>query len=186
MTQRYTSKMDFKHASKIWLLALFGASFALTAAAQWQWLDKDGRKVFSDRAPPAEIQEKSILKRPSGMPLRAAPVADGEVAAATAPTASAAASKPPPAKVQGKDAQLEAKKKKAEDEEQAAKKAEEEIQAKARADNCQRAQKGMVTLQSGIRLAVTNAKGEREVMDDAARAAESKRLQGIVDSDCKK
>lgn len=179
--------MDFKHASKTWLLALFGASFALTAAAQWQWLDKDGRKVFSDRAPPAEIQEKSILKRPSGMAVRAAPVADAtEVATTPAPTASAAASKSTTGKPQGKDAQLEAKKKKAEDEEEAKKKAEEETQAKARADNCQRAQKGLVTLKSGIRIAVTNAKGEREVMDDAARAAEGKRVQGIIDSDCKK
>lgn len=178
--------MDFKHASKTCLLALFGASFALTAAAQWQWLDKDGRKVFSDRAPPAEIQEKSILKRPSGTPARATLAASDETAGATAPAASAAASKPAVAKVTGKDAQLEAKKKKAEDEEEAAKKAEEETQAKARADNCQRAQKAMVTLKSGIRMAVTNAKGEREVMDDAARATENKRIQGIIDSDCKK
>lgn len=178
--------MDFKHASKIWLLAFFGASFALTATAQWQWTDKDGRKVFSDRAPPAEIQEKNILKRPSGMAVRAAPVAAAETAIPPAPAASAAASKPATGKLQGQDAQLEARKKKAEDEEEAKKKAEEETHAKARTDNCQRAQKAQVTLQSGIRLAVTNAKGEREVMDDAARAAEGKRLQGIIESDCKK
>ncbi|MES2052695.1 MAG: DUF4124 domain-containing protein, partial [Pseudomonadota bacterium] len=50
--------MDFKSVSKTLVLALAGASFSLTALAQWQWLDKDGRKVFSDRSPPAEVQEK--------------------------------------------------------------------------------------------------------------------------------
>jgi hypothetical protein len=34
-------------------------------------------------------------------------------------------------------------------------------------------------------VATTNAKGEREIMDDAGRAAESQRLQGIIDRDCK-
>ena len=178
--------MDFKHASKIWLLALFGASLSLAAAAQWQWIDKDGRKVFSDRSPPSEIVEKNILKRPSGMSSPTAQVANSEVAPAPAPNASAVVSKPAPDKSQGKDAQLEAKKKKTEDEEEAKKKAEEETQTKAKAENCQRAQKGLVTLQSGVRVAVTNAKGEREVMDDAARVVEGKRLQSIIDTNCKK
>lgn len=177
--------MDFKHASKSCLLALLGASFTLTAAAQWQWLDKDGRKVFSDRPPPEEIQEKRILKQPSHSPVRPESAATAEAAPALA--ASAAASQPDTAKkVPVQDNELEAKKKKAEIEVEAKKKAEEEVQAKARADNCQRAQKGLITLKSGIRLAVTNDKGEREIMDDAARAADSKRLQGIIDHDCKK
>ena len=30
------------------------SAVSLVAAAQWQWLDKDGHKVFSDRAPPPE------------------------------------------------------------------------------------------------------------------------------------
>ena len=36
----------------------------LLAQAQWQWIDKDGRKVFSDRAPPSDIPDKNILKQP--------------------------------------------------------------------------------------------------------------------------
>jgi hypothetical protein len=35
------------------------------ATAQWVWLDKDGSKVFSDRAPSGSIPEKNILKRPN-------------------------------------------------------------------------------------------------------------------------
>jgi hypothetical protein len=34
-------------------------------------------------------------------------------------------------------------------------------------------------------MARTNDKGEREIMDDAARAAESKRLDTVIASDCK-
>ena len=40
-------------------------------------------------------------------------------------------------------------------------------------------------MDSGVRIARMNDKGEREIMDDAARAVESKRLEGIVASDCK-
>jgi hypothetical protein len=40
-------------------------------------------------------------------------------------------------------------------------------------------------MDSGARLARTNAKGEREIMDDAARATESQRIQSVIDADCK-
>jgi hypothetical protein len=33
-------------------------------------------------------------------------------------------------------------------------------------------------------MATTNAKGEREIMDDKARAAENQRLNAIIQSDC--
>jgi hypothetical protein len=185
--RRYTREMDFKFVSRTLLLAATGVCFAVPALAQWQWIDKDGRKVYSDRSPPSDIQEKNILKRPAGAKGAAAPVITETVAAAPAAGASAPAAKPNAnaPKLSGKDAQLEARKKQAEEEEAAKKKAEEEKVAKAKADNCERTKKGLASLQSGVRLATTNAKGEREIMDDNARAAEAKRLQGIADSDCK-
>ncbi|MEO7399851.1 MAG: DUF4124 domain-containing protein [Polaromonas sp.] len=177
--------MDFKFASRTLMLTLVSSSFALTALAQWQWTDKDGRKVFSDRSPPADVQEENILKRPGGMKQTAAVPASEGLAAATL-AASSPAGKASAPRLSGKDAQLEARKKQAEDEEEAKKKLEEEKTAKARADNCERAKKGLASLQSGIRLSVANAKGEREFMDDNARATEAKRLQAISESDCKK
>ncbi|MBP8183230.1 MAG: DUF4124 domain-containing protein, partial [Rhodoferax sp.] len=48
------------------LLGTWMASLCFAASAQWQWVGKDGHKVFSDRAPPPEVQEKDILKRPGG------------------------------------------------------------------------------------------------------------------------
>ena len=94
----------------------------------------------------------------------------------------AAASAP---KITGKDKELEEKKKQAEAAEAEKKKAEEEKLAKARADNCARAKRAKAEFDSGVRIARTNDKGEREIMDDAARAVESKRLDGIIASDCK-
>lgn len=165
------------------VLALASGSFAATAFAQWQWLEKDGRKVFSDRSPPAEIPDKDILKRPSGA-LRAA-VATGTTATSAAKPASAPMIKASALRLSGKDAELEAKKKKAEDDEVAKKKADEEKLAKAKAENCERAKSSLATLQSGVRIASTNAKGEREIYDDAKRQSESKRTQDIIDSSCK-
>jgi hypothetical protein len=160
-------------------VALFGVSGAATA--QWQWLDKDGRKVFSDRAPPPEVPEKSILKRPSSAG-KAAPTATGDdVQASEAPLPLAAASRP----AGGVDKELEAKKKQAADAELAKRKADEERITKAKIENCARAKQSKMAFDSGIRLSRTNAAGEREVLDDAARAAELKRIQTIIDSECK-
>lgn len=160
-------------------LLLVASALCCTAAlAQWQWVDSAGRKVFSDTPPPAGVPDKSILKRPG--PSLVAPVAaESSAPAATASTATAAAPK-----LSGRDEQLEARKKQAEAEEQAKKKAEDEKVAKARQDNCERAKRNKTTMDSGIRIATTNAKGEREIMDDKARAAENQRLNAIIQSDC--
>ncbi|MCJ0763216.1 DUF4124 domain-containing protein [Variovorax terrae] len=158
---------------------LFGALCAVSmmASAQWQWIDKDGRKVYSDRSPPSDIPEKNVLKQPGGK--RSLPA---ETAAA-APAASAPAAGVP--KLSGKDAGLEAKKKKADDDEAAKRKADDEKLAKAQSENCVRARRNMEALKSGARIQQFNTQGEREFMSDEARAAESSRVQGIIDSDCK-
>lgn len=146
------------------------------ALAQWQWLDNTGRKVFSDMPPPAGTPDKNILKTP-GPRTTAAPTPAAAPTAATTPTVAA----PRPL---GRDDQLEAKKKQAEEAERTQRKAETDRLAKARADNCERAQRAQATLNSGIRIATTNARGEREIMDDAARSSEATRLEAIVRSDC--
>ncbi len=176
--------MKFRFVKAISLvLALTSGTFAVSAFAQWQWVEKDGRKVFSDRSPPADVQDKDILKRPAGAS-RAAPATEVTVTAASKP-ASAPTLKASAPKLSGKDAELEANKKKAEDDEVAKKRVDEEKLAKTKADNCERAKSGLTTLQSGVRMASVNAKGEREIYDDAKRQTESKRAQDIIDSNCK-
>ena len=39
-------------------------------------------------------------------------------------------------------------------------------------------------MESGVRVSMTNAKGEREVIDDTARNAEIKRAQTVIDLQC--
>lgn len=173
--------MDVKKLLKRLLLALAAGSFTVAAIAQWQWIDKDGRKVFSDRSPPGDIPQKSILKRPPGSARLpdVSPAADAPTGTAAAPGPKASAPK-----LSGRDTELEARKKKTEDEDNARKKVEDERISKAKADNCARARTSMTTLQSGIRISTMNANGEREIIDDARRAAETKRAQDIIDSSC--
>jgi Domain of unknown function (DUF4124) len=169
--------MHIKHAIKTIAMVLAFGSFAFSAAAQWQWIDKDGRKVYSDRSPPSDINEKNIVKRPGGAAVAALSPA---TAAIVAPSAKDGA----PA-LTGKDPQLEAKKKQAENEEAARKKVDDEKVAKAKTDNCDLAKRSLSSIDSGMRIATTNSKGEREIMDDARRNEERKRVQGIADSSCK-
>jgi Domain of unknown function (DUF4124) len=176
--------MDFKPTFKTLILASAGASFALAAFAQWQWIDKDGHKVYSDRSPPSDIQEQDILRRPGGAVRSAATAPRDSAAVPSVAAASAPAGKTSVPKLSGKDTQLEARKKQAEEAEAASKKAEEEKVAAAKNENCGRARRGVAGFESGVRIATTNAKGEREIMDDKARAVETKRLQDIVAADC--
>ena len=101
------------------LMAAACAGLCFAASAQWQWIDKDGHKVFSDRAPPAEIQDKNILKRPGTprVPTVSAPEAATPMDAAPAavpPAVSASGGK-----TTGLDKELEAKKKQTQDAEAA-------------------------------------------------------------------
>lgn len=154
---------------------------ATSALAQWQWTDKDGRKVFSDRPPPSDILDKNILKRPGG---RSASVQPPSAPTEPSPGLTIKKTSDSP-QLSSVDKELLEKKKQAEDAEAAKKKAEEEKVLKARVENCARAKQAKATFDSGVRVARTNEKGEREVMDEAARASEMKRIESVVDSDCR-
>ena len=159
---------------------------SMAASAQWQWIDQAGRKVFSDRPPPMEVPEKNIVKRPGvrspaadANPASGAP--DLAVASVGASAPQSAASAP---KLSGVDQELAARKKKAEEAEVAKRKEAQENLLIAKVENCARAKQAKATLDSGMRMARINEKGEREILDDAARAAEAKRIQAIIESDC--
>ena len=173
--------MKFAH----WLVLGCVCLLPLSASAQWQWIDKNGKKVFSDQAPPPDIPEKNILRRAGSPPPARTGFSSAPAEAsddATAPKAREAAAAPKPPAV---DKELEEKTKKAQAEEKTKQAAEAEKNAKIKSENCERARQGKATFDSGIRVAKVNAKGEREIMDDTARAAEQKRLQSIIESDCK-
>lgn len=177
--------MSSRHTPTVYLRAFTLAASVLlasgAASAQWLWIDSAGNKVFSDTAPPPGTPDKNILRKP-GARVEVNPAAPADTSGA--PSAAAA----PTPKLTGKDEQLEAKKKladkQAEEAAQAKKKADAEKFAKTRSDNCERAKRSKQTFDSGIRLSTTNAKGEREIMDDKARATEVRRIEGIIRSDC--
>ena len=171
--------MKFAHV----LILGLACALPLAASAQWQWTDGSGKRVFSDQPPPIDVPEKNILRRPAGIQARvtAAPSADSAPAPGVAqPTVAASAPKP-----SGVDKELEEKTRKAEEAEKAKQAAEKLKVAQAKADNCTRAKQGKATFDSGIRVARVNAQGEREIMDDKARAAEGQRIQTVIDNDCK-
>ena len=148
-------------------------------SAQWQWLDKDGRNVFSDRPPPADIPARNILHQPGNRAGAAALAATAPASGASGAKASASGPKIPEV-----DKELAAKKKQAEDAEAATLKARQEQVTATKRDNCARARQAMVQLDSAMRVRRVNEKGEREIMDASARDAEGKRVQSIIDSDC--
>ncbi|MFZ4481429.1 MAG: DUF4124 domain-containing protein [Rhodoferax sp.] len=149
------------------LLTGLACLLCFEATAHWHWLDKDGRKVFSDRAPPPEIPEKDILERPAPVLTVAVP--------------QNGASGP---KLGAVDKDLTERKKKGEEAETARRKAEDEKISKARAENCERARRAKASFDSGRPIARSNEKGEPEILDAKTRSAEIARLQSIIDSDC--
>jgi hypothetical protein len=157
------------------LAVAFAAALAAPSAyAQWKWKDASGIVQYSDLPPPPGIADRDILQRPApAAMMRAAP----QAASAATMGASGAA--------RGVDPELEARRKKAEQDEAARKKADEDRAGAARADNCARARGNLKALDDGLRMARLNAKGEREVLDDQARAEESRRTRAVIASDCK-
>ena len=162
------------------LLATAIAACSIPAMAQWQWIDGQGHKVFSDRAPPADIPAKNILRRPGGGSLAAAQSQTSAAPVADAPVAKAADKSAD----KGVDKGLEEQKRKQEQKEAEAKQAEQAKRDAQRADNCNRAKQAKTTLESGRMLSSVNAQGERGFMDEATRASETKRANDVIASDC--
>lgn len=154
------------------LAAIVLVALPLTAFAQWQWLDKDGRKVFSDRPPPTDVPDQRILRRPGAAPAAEAPPASAPVGAA-------------PARPAGQDRELQARRQQAEAAEAAKRKAEEDRIAQTRADNCLRARQSQNTMSAGLGMVRMDAQGQPVLLDESARAAEQQRIESVIASDCR-
>ncbi|MES2090325.1 MAG: DUF4124 domain-containing protein [Pseudomonadota bacterium] len=157
------------------LVSVAVVSSPAQAGTQWKWRDATGATQYSDRPPPAGTPEANILQRPAAARMSAPVKAASEVEAASAPKP---AGKAP-------ESELDVKRRKAEEETAAKRKAEEEKAAKARAENCQQARNYDRTLKDGVRIARTNSKGEREILDDKGRAEETKRTQEAITANCR-
>ena len=161
------------------VLALLSLLLGGNAFAQWKWRDKAGVVQYSDLPPPNGTADKDVLQRPTTTQQRLAAAA---AAAVPASGASAAVTPPQP---KGVEPELEAKRRKVEEDQTAKAKVEADKAAASRVENCTRAKAYGRTLDEGMRISRTNAKGEREILDDSGRAEEGKRVKAIIASDCK-
>ncbi len=185
-----TSARPLPSSVRLAVLTL-GAVFALSLGnpvfAQWKWKDKNGQVQYSDLPPPASVREADILQRPATgrapafAPNTAQAAAAAQAASAAELAASAASAAPSAPTV---DPELEAKRRKAAEGEAAKRRAEEQKANKAREANCKAAQAQLRALNSGIRMARVNPNGEREVLDDKARAEETQRARDAVSGNC--
>lgn len=186
------------------LIAAALSACSCSVFAQWQWVDDSGRKVFSDRPPPAHIHPQKILKQPKNAPAPAPAVLYPTTTEVLTPEAAAAQAKATQAAEQARAAQqaqerAQSEQAKAQEEEAAQDKALEDAKKKAEAeeekkleaqraatrkDNCARARASQVTLESGIRLAHVNEKGERGFLSDAQRKADLQRAQKAIKDNC--
>ena len=159
------------------LLPWIAAAACLLAAqtpalAQYTWKDGKGQLHASDQPPPRDIPDKDVIRRPAVT--RALPTA----IPASAPARPLAASAPV-------DPELQQRRARAEQEAKARAQAEEQRLASQRAENCQRARAHLATLDSGARLVRIDQRGERLVVDDAARAQEAAQARSLINSDCR-
>lgn len=176
--------------SALVVIGLVLAAAALPASAQWKWRDANGQITASDRPPPKDVPEKDILARPTQPSVRrvVAPVAAAEPGAAqsaaegSAPGAPAAAASAPRTPL---EKEVDARRRAADAEAAAKAKATEARNAEIRAENCRKARAHITALESGQRMARVNDKGEREVLDDKARADEMRAAREVVTSDCR-
>ena len=166
----------------LWIVAALSAmvvTAAPSAWAQWKWKDSKGQVHISDLPPPRDVPDKDVMQRPADTAKRAAAAAAAQASAANTSAASAPAAKP---KV---DPEIEARRVRQEQEQKAKDKAAEEKASAQRSDNCQRARQHLATLESGMRIARLNDKGEREIIDDKTRAEEMQRARQVMASECR-
>jgi hypothetical protein len=164
--------------ARVWGGLVVCLVLAAPAAAQWAWRDENGRLVFSDRPPPAGVKAESIVRQPGAQPAPLPPAIDSGDAKAAAKGETKAGPKTIA------DREMEFRKRQQERAEAEKKQAEEQAQAARRAQECERARGYLRSLEEGQRIARTDAQGNREVLDDAQRAAEVQRMREVVARNC--
>lgn len=173
-----TTRLRTRHVAALTLL-LVTAVYATGAAAQWAWKEESGRVVYSDHPPPPNMKIQ-ILRQPAG------PAAAPESRSASgADAAKAGADKGGNAPKTLAERDMEFRKRQQERADAERKAQEEQQKSTARAADCERARGYLKSLEDGVRIARTDASGNREYLDDAQRAAETERARKAVDSFCK-
>jgi|SRR5688572_30209929 len=139
------------------LILITSLVFAGSAAAQYRWVDKNGRVQYGDTPP------------------------TGASASALRPPPAATSDKAPPTNAE-KEADFRKRQMQADGERQ--KQALTEREAKDKRENCAQAKDAVRTLESGGRIARVDDKGERYFLDEAQIAQEAARARQAVQQWC--
>lgn len=155
---------------RVLLMAGIAALVGVAQAADvYKYRDASGRIIYSDSPPPkgrgAEKLPAVPTPSPATRPTDGGPSGGGDRA-----TAQDAAKSAEPKTLAERE--LESRKRREAEQEKARKAEQEAHQAAMRKQNCDAAQRQIAAIESGQRLARFNEKGEREFLDDAARARE--------------
>lgn len=166
-------------------LAVAGLLIALPAlAGTWQWRDASGRMVYSDMPPPPDVRASQILRAPTPASQSASSTTAPDATLASQPRAGASAAVAAPRTWVEKE--QESRKRAAEREDAEKRQREEREQLARTARACQDARAALRTLESGMRMAVLNARGEREVMDEAERSRRIDSARQEISRSCAK
>jgi Domain of unknown function (DUF4124) len=146
------------------LLALSFFFAAAASAQQYKWVDQDGKVCYGD-VPPPGVNATRLKPPPGGTPAAPADAAKKDGGKALTPEQAF--------RKRQDDAQKE---------QQNQAKANHEAQAKR--ENCARAQEWLRSLETGQRIARTDAKGERYFLEDAQVAQETAKARQAVQQSC--
>lgn len=152
----------------IFTLGIAAATALPVHAETYQWKDSNGRTVISDTPQPGAGKAARVIggQMPS--------VSTEKPADKTAEAPKTTAEK-----------DLEFKKRQQEAREKADKEAKEQKLAADRQENCDRARRNLIALESKQPMATLDEKGERKVMDDSQRQQEMERARQIMAESCK-
>ena len=143
-------------------IACAATVFAVAANAQiFQWKDAKGKTVYSDKPPPGGITQKRVIT--SKAP--AAPAAN--------PTTTLA------------EKDMAFRKRQQEAQEKSSQEAQDQKALAQKKQRCDNIQRNTRVLESGVRIAQVNDKGERYFLEDKERKAElDKTRQALQEAEC--
>ena len=142
---------------------LTAALLCIVAAAQaqiYKWQDQNNRTVISDRPPTGVVRKPRTIE-------------------AEAPPAAADAGKTMA------DREMDFRKRQKESAERTEKAEKEQRLTAQRQEDCDAARRSLQAMESGERVAMRDARGERYFLDDSQRQQEIARIRQTVQSNCK-
>lgn len=156
---------------------LITSSCAMSALAQYVWLDEQGHKQYSDMPPPASVPTSKILKGKGLTPQPVPASTDQPAADETAADKAKPANKP--ATLAEKEADYQ--KRKLEQEKKDKETADKAKAAAEKQKSCERARAYNKALESGQRINHINAAGERSYISDEERARETEESRRMLE-----